>query len=235
MYKQLDEKVIVRIDFRPTLKYFDEMFKIASTLEDEFENWRATHKPSMGVLFDKDQKKQLNIQGNSIAFTTKNSELINGIYDEFVRLIALFMSDTGIETVHRIGIRRMALRTKKEEYTDFSEKFFEKFYGSQTELLKISADTVEDVVLILEGVKDGFSTRSNFGPLKQGQLDDIYKMEEFDVEPINIESNVTVLVDTDYFLVEESNFEEAVARLKDAIKLCSSSHNETWKLIEAIK
>ncbi len=231
-YTKVDNKLLFRIDFRPSLKYYDHMFEIASVLESEYEHWKATHNPAMGVLFDSESKRQVNISSQSISFTTKNEAILRDPYEEISKLVVLFLSENNVAEIRRIGIRRMGIQTVNRTYKEFIDRFFERFYGSQKQLKDITADKLDDVVLVLQGIKEGFNNRNQFGPLKQEEVERLYGVEEFETAPVNLNKKTAVMVDTDLFSVVGTDLDEALAAIKEALRVSEKMHDDSWKLIQ---
>jgi len=232
-YSSVASKLLVRIDFKPTLKYFDQMYKIASTLEEEFEHWKAGRNPSMGVLYDTSSMRQLNISGQSISFVTKNPELLHDPYDEIARLFILFLSESEIAEVGRVGIRRLGIRNVNRTYEEFTDKFFDIFYGAKPELRAIVADKLDDVVLVVQGIKEGYHNRNQFGPLKEDEIDKYYGVQEYEIlKDIDLDKKTGVFVDTDVYSLTETNLDDALSSIKEALVLCDSMHEDSWNLIQ---
>lgn len=232
-YTSVDSKLLIRVDFKPTLKYFNQMFEIAASLEGEYEHWKAARNPSMGILFDPDSKRQINISGQSLSFTTKNTAVISDPFEEFSKLLVLFLSEGDVSEILRIGVRRLGIKSVNKTYAEFSDKFYETFYGSQGELKEVMADKIDDVVLILQGIKEGFQNRNQLGPLKQEQVEQLYGIEEFEgPDAIDLNKKTSIMVDTDIFSVIETDLDEGLATLKEAISVCENMHKGSWALIE---
>jgi hypothetical protein len=233
-YQDLDSKLIFRIDFRPTLKYFDEMFKIASSLEGEFEHWKATTVPTSGTLFDAKNKKSLSITGQSISFSTKNLETLADPAAEISKYLLLFLESTDVKQIGRVGFRRLGIKSVSGSYDNFVQEFYRNFYGNQEDIEKTVIDKVEDVVVILQGIKEGRSLRTQFGPILPEQVStNIYGIEEFESQDdIDLKDKTAVAVDTDLYVNHEMDLNEAIQASKDLAKISDEVHSGTWRLIK---
>lgn len=232
-YNRIDSKLIFRIDFKPTLKYFDQIFRAASLLEGEFEHWKASHNPAVGVLFDAKSQRTINISGQSLSFTTKNIELIQDPFSEISRFIVLLLSESDIVEIGRIGVRRLSLDSTGKSYDDYVEKFFKEFYGSQKQLRDIAADKLDDVVLVLQGIKESFHNRNQAGPIKESQIDQLYGYEEYEtVGDIELGGKTGVLIDTDVYSLKKVDLDDALKDIEAIIKVSYDIHRDMKRCVE---
>ena len=233
-YRQIHHKLLFRIDFQPTLKYIDQMYKAASMLEGEYENWKTAQSSSFAMLFDRDSQRQLTIDGQSISFVTSNEAILKDPYSEISKILVLFLSQGDIPKIRRIGIRSMSLHTVNRSYDEFVDKFFSVFYGAQTELKAITSDKLDDVLLVLQGIKDGFQTRNQVGPLKASEIERTYGIDEYETsDDFKLNDKVAVMFDTDIISATISDFDEALLSIKDMLSLCETIHEDMMKLVEA--
>lgn len=231
MLQKKTTKYICQIRFRPTLLFFEKIFQISTSLEDEYEHWKASHDPSEVILFDSLKKCLINITPKSLTLVTENDEIGKNVLEEITRLINLFFEETNISVINRVGIRKISIHESTYDYQTFVDSFFEAFYSSRQEMKSISADSVDDVVYVLEGIKNGYKTRVKLGPFKPEQLNMHYENEEFS-DQIILNKDTNILTDVDVYTNVESDVDGAIDNLTAMIELCFNIHKESYSLLK---
>ena len=238
MMKFLDSKTIFQIKFRPTLKHMGGMFDIAATLEGSFEHWEVegSHKCT---LFDREKKGSVIVSPDSITFVTKKAGSQTELIAEMAKLVSLFSGDNQVEKVSRIGFRCLSIKSFRGDYKKYVNDYYGKFYGSQDELKSILADSIDDVITVLETTKDGYHVRTRIGPLKdQSELRQYFGVEKFDEGnpyPELSKGEVGLLIDSDVYVLLETGITDAIKRFESLVSLCHSMQEDIWKLLEKSK
>ena len=172
-YDELDAKLTIHVDFRPTLQYMDKILSLAaSSFEKSYSNWVVRNNNADCTLFDMKRKQSLailkNPQSGSITLVTKNKDTINNAMSEFMKIALALLKETDVKIVNRCSVRRQGLKATEKKYDDFVNDFYNLFYGSSKGCLNnFSADKVLDTVLILNGIKDGYENTVTLGALKE--------------------------------------------------------------------
>ena len=210
-FNPIAKKLVVEILFRPNLQYFDEMFKIASSIEDDYEEWRAKHNPSEGLLVDSTNKKSLKITSQSLTLITENDSIFSKLEEEVQQLFLLFLEPTKISKIRRIGVRQMGVYETSDKYAEIVSKFYDSFYANTDKIDSIAGDSVEDVAFILDGVKDGYKNHIRLGPLRPEQAS-MYFTSEYG--ELNLKKETNLYIDVDAYLDDEIDYETAKKNLK---------------------
>lgn len=215
--KTISSKLVSEVRFRPNLNYYDEMFKITSSIESDYDDWNATHNPSLVQLIDNNKRKLLSVSSNSVSVLTENESLLASIESETRKMFALFLEPTNVNRIRRFGVRRMAIMQSNLKYSDLAEKFYKAFYSNTDYFSNLAADKVEDVAFILDGIKDGQKTHVRVGPLLAEQKN-MYFQPEFDKENLDA-SKSHIYVDVDVFSDIESDLEAYRVKIETIFKL----------------
>lgn len=234
MMKHLNSKVIFQIKFRPTLKHMGNMFNVASFLENSFEHWEVDGAHRC-LLFDRNKQKSVSVSPDSITLVTTAIDLVHDPVKEMVELVTLMAEDGQIATVSGIGFRRLSVKSFKSDYSKYVNAYYDQFYGSRDALKSVLADSIEDVITILESIKDGYQLRTRFGPLKeQNELAQQFGVEKFDTPdkyPVLPPKEMGVLVDSHVFTSLEIKLSEAIAQFAPIVNLCNNTHKGVWELL----
>jgi len=210
------------------------MFLVASSLEGEYEHWKASNNPSEGLLFDQKSKRSVGISGQFMTFSTKDDALFKEPFEQLSELIMLFLGQGDISEIARVSLRRSGLHTVNKTYDEFNDKFFETFYGSQKELKDILADKIDDVALTLNGIKDGFHNRNRYGPVKQDEIERWYGLEEYESSSdLTLNGKTGVLVDTEIYSLEEADIDDTLRNIKEIVTVSAQMYNDSWELIKS--
>lgn len=227
----LKSKLIVEIRFRPNLAYFDDMFKIASSIEDGYEDWQASHNPSEGILIDQTNKKSLKITSSSLTLISEDPGYFSKIPEEVHQLYLLFLEPTRINEIKRVGVRRMGIFETNHRYQTLVDGFYDTFYAERDAIKSIAADEVGDVSLIFDGVKDGYKNHVRMGPLKPEQVPAFYQ-SEFEGK-LDLKSETNLFVDVDAFSDVKSTYEGSVKIIDPIIETNQTIHEGLLNLAKA--
>lgn len=225
------DKLIFQVVFRPTLNYFDAMFQIAASLEGEYEHWKAKHNPSAVLLYDGGKKRTLTVTSKSLSIVTENRTTIDAPEEEIARLFTLFFPDTGVTEFLRVGVRRICIYETDAKYEAYAKKFYDAFYGQKDSMQSIMADSVDDVVYVLNGIKDGLNDRIQMGPIKPGEATNYFQKEEFAKE-LNLRKETNLFTDVDVFSKVPSDLDEAMNVVE---RLTTLNKTITSKVVELAK
>jgi hypothetical protein len=227
-FKELANKLVIEVKFRPNLLYFSEMFKIASSIEEDYEDWQAKHNPSEGLLIDNTLKKSLKITSNSLTLILENNELFSKLKEEAHQIFLLFLEPTKIKKITRIGVRRMGVYESSVKYQSLVNNFYDSFYANAKAIKDIAADSVEDVAFILDGVKDGYRNHVRLGPLKPEQAP-IYYQTNFN-EQLELKKETNLYLDVDTYTDVENDYDTAEKSVDGVIDNNKAVFTEFLKL-----
>jgi hypothetical protein len=223
-------KLIVEVRFRPNLAYFDEMFKIASSIEDEYEDWQASHNPSEGILTDATKKKVLKITSSTLTLILEDSAGFSSMPEEVHRMFLLFLEPTRISEIKRIGVRRSGIYETDSKYQVLTDGFFDAFYGNKDAIKSVAADEVGDISVILDGVKDGYKNHVRMGPLKPDQTPIYYRSDFSDKVEIKKETNL--FLDVDVYSDVKTTYEDAGKTVNPVIETNAAIYDGLLDLVK---
>lgn len=213
---ELVSKYVAQLRYIPTLNFFDNMFNVAASLEggEEFEHWRAKRNPDSALLFDMEGRRGLNIDARSITYATEKSVKDSELSDKLIKYATLFLEGTNVTKFNHVGIRRTGIFETNLSYDVYVKRFFEAFLNKDVGLDAIVTDTIDDTLYVLEGTKDGFTTRLKLAPLKKHQFREHFSIEEFTPEDLDLRKETSIVIDIDFFTQIETDEEAALDNLR---------------------
>lgn len=222
-------KYIAQIRYIPTLLLYNNLFNIASTLEggDGFDQWMAKRNPDSALLFDYEKRTGLIIDSNSIVLSTEKGDTGKDLSSPLTKYATLFLAENKIEKFNHVGVRRIGVFDTKMSYDKYIKRFYEAFFSNETGFDKIVTDSVEDTYYLLEGIKDGFSTRLKMAPLKKDQLKEHFPFDQYTPDSLTLKQETSILIDLDVYTSIENDFDSTIENLKAIEK----NQQETYKNI----
>jgi hypothetical protein len=227
-------KYISQIRFVPTLLLYSNLFNIASTLEssDEFENWLAKRNPDMAVLIAQKRRTGLRVESNSLTLTAENKNAGVNISSDMGRYATLFLEENKIERFSHVGLRRIGIYDTPISYEKYVNNFANTFFSNENPAIQLAADSIQDTIFVIEGIKDGYNTRLKIAPLKPDQLKDFFPFEEFTPEDLKLKQETSILIDLDVYSSVENNFDSTL----DNLKAIESMHEALFAgLVDLVK
>jgi hypothetical protein len=175
---KLTSRTILDLVFKPTLSFTDNLMETSKPLEAIFDGWSMGRAPDSIMFLDNEREIRVSVSGGQLELVVENvSE--KEFVELFAQLFSIYFEDSDITKFSYIGVQNRYLYETDTPYKDFTEHFYETYYGNKEAVSAIFADTVTDVTIAADGIKDGFSTRIQFGPVKQEQLQNLYPKEGY--------------------------------------------------------
>lgn len=236
--KLVISKYIGQLRYIPTMKMYESLFRIATTLadSDDFEHWKAKRTPDSVLLFDNKKKISLEVSSNNLTFTTENETLGNKLNSEVIKYSTLFLEKNDIEKFNRIGIRKVGIYELSINYSDFLNKFINAFLKDQEEMKSILADDFNDTAYIIESAKDGYSVRMQMAPFKPDQFDNSPHFPKSDYTPDNPLKNPTnFILDVDIYRNQEDgklSYDDMLSHVNNSFKQMTEIYESVLNLVK---
>lgn len=216
-------RIILHLAYKPTLGFLESIISASKPLEGVFEHWIVNRAPDSITFFDEGKKVRLSVSGGQFEFVYENPSSIEKVVELFAQFFAVYFNESDIAKFHFVGSQSRAIYDVEAKYTEYASAFYEKYYGAHDELRKIFADEITDVTQIAEGIKEGFNTHLNFGPLKPEQMNQFYPQEQYNKGDKNkgdkLGGETGLFIRSDVFTPLDSAVDETMDKMEKAIEL----------------
>lgn len=228
--KSVLSRQAIEVRFRPNLVYFEDVFRKASLLESNFDDWQIKHDPLDVVLFSDTNKKLLNISGDRIVAIDENSTDYSESSIDYKVNYQLFLTDSNIDTIRRVGVREIHILETSLSFKDLTTKLYESFTTNTDRLSEIAFDSINDYAFVIDGVKNGFNNHVRFGPVNPIEARQRFNSTFKDSVELSAEGNIYLDID----IYDESGSEAAQGE-KNILQAINESREMTQKFINLFK
>lgn len=208
-------KIIVEVKFRPNLTYFSDAFKIASTFEEDFEDWQTSHDPYQALLYSNSTTDLLRINSDGVTIIYENNYSIESLKQRFEKVINSIFNPSNIEEIRRIGVRQVLTYESTAEFDLLATKLASSFTANYSDHTELAIDSVSDFSFVLDGIKNGFKNHIRFGPCTpkeaKARFSPIFK------ETRTKATKNSVFIDIDVFNDEVGDAEHLMANTNNII------------------
>lgn len=215
---KIASRIILHLAYKPTLGFFESIVSASKPLESVFEHWIVNRAPDSITLFDEEKGARLSVSGGQFEFVYENPSNVEDLTGLFAQFFAVYFDGSDISKFHFVGSQSRAIYDVDAKYTEYASAFYEKYYSAHDELKEIFADEITDVIQIAEGIKEGFNTHVNFGPLKPEQMDQFYPKEQYN-KGDKLGGETGLFIRSDVFTPVDTAVGEAMEKMEKAIKL----------------
>lgn len=229
-YELRQSRISTEVRFRPNLTYFDDVFKKASQLEEEFEDWQTSHSPLQAILYSVELKELLNLGSDRIIYITEDNDDFEVVKDKLDRYYKIFLTDSNIETVRRIGARQIFLIETSCKFDFLSNRLYENFNSNKDELRDIAIDSVNDFAYVIDGVKDGFKNHLRFGPVKAAE--GVKRFNSAFKNKIKLTSEGNIFIDIDIYTEAQKDLDDLSEDMNEILKQLDEITKKISKLIK---
>jgi hypothetical protein len=173
-------KTIFRVDYKPTLDFYDKLNSSAQLLADTYKNWQTDR--LRVVLKDFPNRCSLTIAHANFFFTR---DCVNSLEHEKRRIeeaIKVLPKALGKDVNERVGLRRKYLIAVEMDYQDLHQLASSKLLNANPELTKSIYPWAKDFHLVFAAPDAGFRGLT-LGPISQEQLPQFLEPDESNFEP----------------------------------------------------
>ena len=168
-------KTIFRVDYKPTLDFYDKLHSGAQLLADTYKDWQTDRLKV--VLKDFPSRCSLTIAHASFSFTQdslNSSEREKSRIEEAIKVLPKAL---GKEVNARVGLRRKYLIAVEMDYKDLHQLVSSKLLNASPELTQSIYPWAQDFHLVFSAPDAGFRGLT-LGPISQEQLRQFLEPDE---------------------------------------------------------
>ncbi len=172
-------KTIFRVDYKPTLDFYDKLNSSAELLADTYKNWQTDR--LRVVLKDFPNRCSLTIAHANFFFTQdslNSSENEKSRIDEVIKVLPKAL---GKDVNARVGLRRKYLIAVEMDYKDLHQLVSSKLLNANPELTESIYPWAQDFHLVFSAPDAGFRGLT-LGPISQEQLPQFLEPDESNFE-----------------------------------------------------
>jgi hypothetical protein len=205
-------------------------------LESIFEEWSVGRTPDSITFFDVEKAVRITVSGNQLEAVVEGVDNKDEIVELMAQLFSLYFEGSGIDKFAYVGSQHRTVYNTDAKYKEYAQAFYDKYYGDAERIKSIFADEVMDVIFSAEGIKDGLSTRLQFGPVKQEQVSKLYPKELFNKDGgVKLAGETGIYTRAEAFTAIDTLASDVLDKIEETIDASLLMHKQAVTLLKEMQ
>lgn len=172
-------KSILELRYKPSLRFYDQLFSAASSIED-YPHWETNQ--SSVILKDPVHRCSLSI-GHAMVAYRQNSADLNLHANRTAQMIDSLLPALGVDSCTRCGFRRLMLATVQMDFDDLVPVLDAKLLSGAEGLKSILPGLVSDLNYRIDLKDEQRAFHLNIGPLRKSEVPQYIQVDPIHLDP----------------------------------------------------